>query len=127
MPRQAVLTRKVLLQALKHLSQPSVPLVPIVTSRFGVEFILKLPLCEQGSKLPIRRQQSLLFTAGQIKVRGTLRIDGPSQNKRIIVPARFTFPRAKNRAVMPPLRDSLGREGPAGHINRRADSGRKGK
>src|SRR5215472_16874912 len=116
MPRQAVLTRKVLLQALKHLSQPSVPLVPIVTSRSGVEFILKLPLCEQGSKLPIRRQQSLLFTAGQIKVRGTLRIDVSSQNKGIIVAARLTLPRPEDCAVMAPLRNPPGREGPAGHI-----------
>jgi hypothetical protein len=75
----------VLGQALKQAGKPRIPLVPVVTAANSMELEPKVMLGQQFRELAICGQQSLLFSAGQKKIRSRFGICGPDQNKRIVV------------------------------------------
>ena len=80
----------------EHVGQQSVPLVPIVAPRAGVELQLKTMLGQQCGKLAVGWEETFLFSAGGKNIGDLSWIDLTRENERIVVKPRLTSPRAKN-------------------------------
>src|SRR2546423_6153132 len=86
-----------------------------------------MALSEQRGKFAICRQQSLLFAAGQKKIRRSVWIRGARQSKRIVVSPSLTPGRTKNRFVVARLLKPPNRECSARNVDGRTDSAHKSK
>src|SRR5581483_10553434 len=110
LPRQ---TKK---EAIHQCANMAVPLVPIVPAMACVEFIPEVALVQKSGKFPVGWEQAFLIAAGEKKVRHFPRIGRPCQNKRIIFLLMLALPGTKNRSMVPPLANPLGREWTSGNV-----------
>jgi len=78
-------------EALETTGDLSVPFAPIVPARLGANFMVEMVRLELSCKSPIRIQQRLTFSGGQIDMRSLFRVgrlerSGMKRNVRITAP-----------------------------------------
>ncbi len=93
-----------------------------MVSRRRVEFVTEMALFKQGGKPAVCGEKTFLFAAGKVEVGDFRRIGGPCKDKGVIVMPCLAAPRAKDGAMVPPLRGPLDGKGSAWNVQRGTDS-----
>jgi hypothetical protein len=101
--KTGALAPEVFPQALEHLGQSAIPLVPIMPAGAGMKLILEPTPLQQRRKSLICGKQSLLLSAAEIQIRHRRRICGSRKNVRIVRAPCVASPPPKDLSVPPVL------------------------